>query len=157
LQPDRLVGFRDLITRPIGTQLNSLGLYSGVSMESDGSKVLLLDMASLVSGEGLLSASPPVENMPAGVPLPLSRFSDDTSNMSKGELRQFVDDVDFGYGSDRAAEAQAQVRPSRDVMIVDDSVTLRTYTSGVLESAGLAPLEARDGLEALEVTVPVGG
>ena len=149
LQPDRLVGFRDLITRPIGTQLNSLGLYSGVSMESDGSKVLLLDVASLVSAQGLLSSSPPVENMSAGVSLSLSRASDDTSNMSKGELRQFVDEVDFGNGSDHVAETV--IKPTRDVMIVDDSVTLRTYTSGVLESAGLSPLEARDGLEALEV------
>ena len=35
-------------------------------------------------------------------------------------------------------------------MIVDDSVTLRTYTRGVVESLGLKPIDARDGLEALQ-------
>jgi len=153
LQPDRLIGFRDLVTRPLGAQLSSLGLYSGVSMESDGSKVLLLDVAGLVSSESLLvsvaapATSPTLEKVPSGV----APAQVDTASMTTNELRNFVDDVDFGNTSDAISRGvQTTERPSREVMIVDDSVTLRTYTSGVLESAGLLPLEARDGLEALE-------
>jgi len=147
LQPDRLIGFRDLVTRPLGAQLSSLGLYSGVSMESDGSKVLLLDVAGLVATERLLATAPSLENVSSSV----TPAFVDTADMSRNELRNFVDDVDFGTASKASSHgAQTAATPSRDVMIVDDSVTLRTYTSGVLESAGLSPLEARDGLEALE-------
>ncbi len=199
LQPDHLVGFRDLVTRPPGRQLASLGIYSGVSLQSDGRQVMVLDARGLMKNFPLDS---PADNARPGAAAntttsrvtdtetalysddpddtdalalndsgePLSM--DDTQQIpaqaqSHHATRLFVDTLDFGKET-AAARRQLEANKSAGdvsgdiepcVMIVDDSVTLRTYTRDIVTSVGgdakdkrlpFRSIEARDGLEALQ-------
>jgi len=208
---DKLIGFRDLIVHPPGRQLDSLGFYSGVSQQADGTKVLLLDVLHLIDSNAPLShggvddavvsdtqsVAQVVKHSEAQSGhekntlfehdddtyniLSSSKY-DDTLSATDGDAdanksdaldvtqaaRKFVDQVDFGDDSEKITQHTSQhhslstgspttdsdgsveKRAGKRVMIVDDSVTLRTYTRGVVESRGLKPIDARDGLEALQ-------
>jgi chemosensory pili system protein ChpA (sensor histidine kinase/response regulator) len=50
-----------------------------------------------------------------------------------------------GRGPDEAAQA------GLDVLVVDDSMSVRRVVANVLRGAGLNPIEAKDGLDALEI------
>jgi len=152
LEPQRVLGFRDLITRPVGSQLASLGVYSGASLQSDGSKVMVLDARRLLGKYETSLAS---------------GFAD---NRSATSTRDFVDRIDFDQtraaqagiaaveagnrdattgvkGASRSADKNNQ-QPA--ILVVDNSVTLRTHTSQIAQGEGYTTIEARDGYEALE-------
>ena len=195
---DRLIGFRDLIVHPPGRQLDSLGFYSGVSQQVDGTKVLLLDVAQLLELQGsiagsaatgvvdkhsdkradLQNASPltsalesPLESqrqstnpdyrdatyniLSPSTCDPAEASTNSTADRNNTQAhRDFVDQVDFAGDTptqDALPDSHGlDTKRNKRVMIVDDSVTLRTYTRGVVESRGLKPIDARDGLEALQ-------
>ncbi len=57
------------------------------------------------------------------------------------------------HGRDVAAEAAA---PQLEVLVVDDSLSVRRVVTKVLENAGWKPIQARDGVEALETLQKLG-
>ena len=177
---DRLIGFRDLIVHPPGRQLDSLGFYSGVSQQVDGTKVLLLDVAQLLELQGSVAGSDATgvvdkhgdkrADIQNATPLtsalesqrqstnpdyrdatyntlspstfdPAEASTNSTADRNNTQAhRDFVDQVDFA-GDTPTQDALPDshgLDPKRNkrVMIVDDSVTLRTYTRGVVESRG---------------------
>nr|MBX2883293.1 Hpt domain-containing protein [Granulosicoccus sp.] len=98
-------GYRELIARPLGSQLATLGCFSGGGILSSGQCVLILDVAALV-------AKPLRSNSPTPA-------------------------------------TESRVR-TPEVLVVDDSVTMRTYASKILLKHGCRVSYARDGIEALE-------
>ena len=179
LQPQRVLGFRDLVTRPLGVQLNSLGVYTGASLQSDGSQIMILDATRLLRrSDSLISHnsgsatgradSSYVEARQAWQVTDQQQTGNKSGNKSGNKLgnradlttaeyRHFVDEIDFDSTDANASSSWSVAEDTNvsdtagnSILIVDDSVTLRTYTCGIVQNNGLSTIEARDGHEALE-------
>ncbi len=156
LEPQHVLGFRDLVTRPLGVQLASLGVYTGASLQSDGSQIMVLDATRLMRRHKTQSHENNASNKnnPEAVPANIDGetftsgelTADDTANLTTSQLRGFVDKIDFGSADPSSGSGDTQ----HSILVVDDSVTLRAYTCGIVQNSGLSTIEARDGYEALE-------
>lgn len=107
LRVNEVPGYRELISRPLGRQVSSMGLYTGGSILSNGQSVLILDLNRVLTQAAKQRAAPPPKS-------------------EKQKLR------------------------SGDILVVDDSVTMRTYADRILRAQGYSAEFARDGIEALE-------
>lgn len=54
---DHVVGYRELVTQPLGRQLDSLGRFSSGGVLSNGQQVLILDLANLMSTQRSISVN----------------------------------------------------------------------------------------------------
>lgn len=164
LQPRRVLGFRDLVTRPLGVQLASLGVYTGASLQSDGSQIMVLDATRLMRrhAEQLATGAHSMGTAEAETAITTNELYgragadatssiDTTADLTTSQVRRIVDQIDFGSTvSDSSVTAGGSSYPQRNILVVDDSITLRTYTCGIVQNNGLTTIEARDGYEALE-------
>jgi len=100
-------GYRELIARPLGRQISSMGIYTSGSILSNGQSVLILDLNRLLSQSTI-------------------------------------------QRTQRSLQKKQSKSRTGDILVVDDSVTMRTYAERILTAQGYSAVFARDGIEALE-------
>ena len=118
---DRVEGGQDIVVKSLGDHLRNVPGIVGATIRGDGSVIAILDPADLV---GL------IRQMPLATP---NRLTD------RGELS----------GSLNAGQI-ATSPARRNVLIVDDSVSVRRITASVMRGGGWSVATAKDGVDALE-------
>ncbi len=129
LEVDAVLGDQEMVIRPLGNAIAPPKYVCGCSILGDGNLILVIDGAVFFQGEDaqrateLVLPSKPTPEKLAGktqASLPPSRHQLKSSS------------------------------PLKQIMVVDDAVSLRQTLSLTLEKAGYQVIQAQDGLEALE-------
>ncbi len=118
---DRLIESRDVVVKPLGPLLRRVDGLAGATLLGDGSVVPILDPYTFPRWE--LGAARRSAHPPALA----------------------------GAAATAMARAAAEAPGPLEVLIVDDSLSVRRVLSNLAGNAGWVPITARDGLEALEV------
>lgn len=108
---DQLLTGREIVIKTIGTHLRRVHGVTGATLLGDGSVVLILNPADLISETPGVEERIPVTDRPA----------------------------------------PEDVEDTLSIMIVDDSLSVRRVVSKLILHAGWQPVEAKDGIEALEM------
>ena len=129
IQVDGLAGTREVVIKPLGTQLAGIEGLGGATILGDGSVVLILDVPGLwLTEEGL------------------HVMRDQHVEMGTVAVEEVAE-----AETPVAVEAPAPVRRNAIVMVVDDSITVRKVTQRHLQKRGIDVLLAKDGVEAVEL------
>lgn len=104
---DRLLGHRELVSKPVGALVSAIPGIVGATLLADGRVVIILDLPGLMASRSLDAEPPQV--------------------------------------------AEVAVSKRQQILIVDDSITVRRVTERLLDRNGYATRSARDGLEAIEM------
>jgi chemosensory pili system protein ChpA (sensor histidine kinase/response regulator) len=118
---DELIGKEEIVVKPLGAFLEGVGPFAGATISGEGRVILLLDPGRLASAAEAGARTP----MPA-----IERAETAVPSMPA------------------TTEPRA---PTRRVLLVDDSVSVRKVVSAMLERAGFSVSSAIDGLQALEL------
>ena len=116
----------EIAVKPLGAFLDGVGPYAGATVSADGRVTLLLDPVRL----GELALHPPAGGATVAMSL------DDT-----GGTR-----AEIGRGSPRSGLGAFR---KGNVLLVDDSISIRKFVGQMLEKAGFDVTTAIDGTEAL--------
>jgi chemosensory pili system protein ChpA (sensor histidine kinase/response regulator) len=123
IQVDGLAGTREIVIKPLGQQLAGIEGLAGATILGDGSVVLILDISGLwLTEEGLH-----VTHAPA-----------------TGAVAEPVAAAALPPAAAPSAGVRAQI------MVVDDSITVRKVTQRHLQKRGMDVLQAKDGIDALD-------
>ncbi len=117
----------EIVVKPLGAFLDGIGPYAGATVSADGRVTLLLDPVRL----GELS----------GRPAPAESGCRSTSSLA-------IDGTHTEVERDGPRHALAARRKGH-VLLVDDSISVRTFVGQMLEKAGFDVTTACDGTEAL--------
>jgi chemosensory pili system protein ChpA (sensor histidine kinase/response regulator) len=132
IQVDGLAGTREVVIKPLGSQLAGIEGLGGATILGDGSVVLILDVPGLwLTEEGL------------------HVMRDQQVEMGTAEVVEALAEAEAE--TPIAIEAPAPVRRNAIVMVVDDSITVRKVTQRHLQKRGIDVLLAKDGVEAVEL------
>lgn len=135
---DQLMGGREIVIKTLGTHLRKVHGVMGATLMGNGEVVLILNLAELIRGTArsvgrrpvIVSAESPVrERTQAHINEPLVPMEPQTTIPTpkpKAEKRTLT------------------------VMIVDDSPSVRRVSANLIKNTGWVPVQAKDGLEALE-------
>lgn len=120
VEVDKVVGYRELITHPLGRQLESLGRFSACSVLPTGQQVLVLDLANLLSAshpstQGHISDQRAREEV-----RPLAMVVDDSLTMRLKIQEMLIGSgVDVLVFKDGLSALQRLESELPDIMIVD--------------------------------------
>ena len=129
VQVDEVVGQIELVMKPPPTPLRRPGI-TGMAIDSAGNVLLVLDVPELIRQSGLRGRD----------------RADYEDAINRGHMEQGEK-----TGNEQAARLQLPERGKPKILIADDSVTIRRSLSQTLSQKDYLILEARDGLEALEL------
>lgn len=122
LHVDEIIGYRsEVVVKPLGRPLSSIAGLSAATITAEGSVMLILDVQALIR-----KASLPISAQ---------------SRLSGGTQPERV--------IQNPAPATKSIKPQ--ILIVDDSVTVRKVTARMLQRQGYQAHVARDGVEAVEM------
>ncbi|TGG90321.1 hybrid sensor histidine kinase/response regulator [Natronospirillum operosum] len=119
---DRLMGSREVVVKTLGPQFASVPSVSGATILGDGSVVVILDLPALLRSH--------VTSQSLEHAAPAALESDESD-------------------ADTPVQPQRAIERTLNVMVVDDSVTVRKVTSRLLERHGMQVLTAKDGVDAM--------
>ena len=129
IQVDGLAGTREVVIKPLGSQLAGIEGLGGATILGDGSVVLILDVPGLwLTEEGL-----------------------HVMREQQAEMGTVVVEEVAEAETPVVVETPAPVRRNAIVMVVDDSITVRKVTQRHLQKRGIDVLLAKDGVEAVEL------
>ena len=120
----------EIVIKSLGEYLRNLKLFPGATIAPDGSLILVIDVNRLVAGEAI-----------AYRPLMTGATA----------ARMFAPGTSAAVAGSIPAEATDFVAQDKVVILVDDSISVRTLVGRMLEKAGYRVRLAADGLEALEI------
>lgn len=126
---DHIVRREEILIKSLGPTMQRLKFITGGCIMADGQVVLVLDIPEIIE-EGLKLATRGEKDRP------LISFSQKSAEQKKGHARR----------SKKIIEGR---KPK--VLIVDDSLSIRKYLSGLLMQKGYITETARNGYEALEL------
>ncbi|MEN8130078.1 MAG: response regulator [Pseudomonadota bacterium] len=109
LQVEGLLGSREIVVKPVGSQVGKVRGISGATILGDGQVVLILDVPGLI-------------RMGAAVQL---------------------------VGSAKEEKVHSRANRMAEVLVVDDSITIRKVTSRMLERNNYHVVTAKDGVDAI--------
>jgi chemosensory pili system protein ChpA (sensor histidine kinase/response regulator) len=147
LAVDQIIGGREIVTRNLGRHIRRLHGVAGATIMGDGSVVLILNIPELLSGD----RREPAEKAGTAAPLnlPAAGAALETPAFATEPEAQMAANEPEG-----AAFAPADTLQPDDeftVMVIDDSPSVRRVSSDLIRNAGWNALQARDGLEAMEL------
>jgi chemotaxis protein histidine kinase CheA/CheY-like chemotaxis protein len=117
----------EIVVKPLGAFLDGIGPYAGVTVSADGRVTLLLDPVRL--GE-----------------LALRPMPDRVAPVQTSPLEPCA--IHAGVGRDGPRNGPVALRKG-NVLLVDDSISVRTFVGQMLERAGFEVTTAIDGVEAV--------
>lgn len=121
VQVDSLAGSREIVVKSLGPQFANVPSLSGATILGDGRVVVILDLMAAIRDRYLQPALPVDETLLLAEEAPPAE--DDSTSEEGEQLLQ--------------------------VMVVDDSVTVRKVTSRLLERYGMQVTTAKDGVDAI--------
>jgi chemosensory pili system protein ChpA (sensor histidine kinase/response regulator) len=132
---DEVLGKDEIVIKSLGAYMRRVKLFSGTTIASDGSLILLIDLNRLVSTESLAQRAPSLASPAARV------FAPGAEAVAAGQI---------------PSEAIDPVGTERVVVVADDSISVRKFVGRMLEKAGYRVRLASDGLEAAEIIAEAG-
>lgn len=123
LSVDEIIKPEEIVIKPLGSFLQNLAEYLGATILGDGSVVPVLDLIYLLKAAGSPSSIVVRHS-------PVRETIESSSNQNKGQRTK-----DKGL----------------NILIVDDSPSVRHLTSNIIKNANWMPIVAKDGLEALDI------
>ncbi|MDB5391122.1 MAG: CheA signal transduction histidine kinase [Planctomycetaceae bacterium] len=133
---DRILSSRDIVVKTLGNHLQYVPGLIGATLMGDGSVIPILDPIDLV---GVRTGR--VRTAPINDAAPADSQNQDALDNASAE----IDSVDT------TTTEPTPVDLTLKVMIVDDSVSVRRVMSNVVRNAGMIPIVAKDGVDALEM------
>ena len=148
---NQLIGGREIVIKTLGNHLRKVHGVMGATLMGDGEVVLILNPGELLRGTlrktskriapaltVAVAQTSPVPVVSEEVPSPIIEIE-----TQQAKIETVV----------KAPETPA-VRPPRNarttIMVVDDSPSVRRVNSNLVKSMGWEPVQAKDGLDALE-------
>lgn len=120
---DEILKTEEIVIKPLGAPLKNRAEFLGAAILGDGRVVPVLDLIHLIAERGMRNAKSEIEDQ-----RPKSEVQTPKSN-----------------------SALRTPNSALNVLIVDDSPSVRTVNSKLIKSAGWQSIIAKDGLEALEI------
>ena len=150
LAVDRIVGREDIVIKTLGTHLRHVPGISGATILGDGSVVMILNVPYFLSAmttaqrrASVTSARPGQQGGRSAARARRSRIAEPPSAKPPAEEAKQV--------LQPPPEKGAKQPPKKHrILIVDDSISIRKYVSGVLERGGYEAITANDGMDAWE-------
>ncbi|NOX38343.1 MAG: response regulator [Calditrichaeota bacterium] len=129
---DRIIRREEILIKSLGPGLRRLKYIAGGSIREDGHVVLVVDVAQIIQDTSRLTTRP------------LGR--QDETAVSPSRPRRSTRPT-------RARKTRKVVVEGRDpvILIVDDSISIRKYVSGIFAENQFQTLAAKNGLEAMEL------
>lgn len=125
VQVDEIIGSRtEVVVKPLGDLLSSIPGLSAATITAEGSVMLILDTLALMREADIRETS---------------------------ALKSIIDDGAKAMKSTGTQSNIAKAQSKPQILIVDDSVTVRKVTSRLLQRQGYDTHVARDGVEAIEI------
>jgi chemosensory pili system protein ChpA (sensor histidine kinase/response regulator) len=131
---DQLQGGREIVIKTLGNHLRKVHGVMGATLMGDGEVVLILNLAELLRGT--------VRVLARRAP---------TSQLSPSVSESAASDAPLVATEQPLAPPKAKAeKQTLTVMIVDDSPSVRRVSSNLIKNVGWIPVQAKDGLDALE-------
>lgn len=147
LAVDRIVGREDIVIKTLGDHLRRVPGISGATILGDGSVVMILNVPHL------LSAISTAHRRTSVTPTrgPIRRGTSPTVESAPSPDRvAHPQHVGEPPPPTEKSSGQALPKGKPRVLVVDDSISIRKYISGVLERGGYDVITANDGADAWE-------
>jgi chemosensory pili system protein ChpA (sensor histidine kinase/response regulator) len=148
LAVDELLGVEEVVIKGLGELLAGLPLFSGAIVTAEGTVVLLLDAPAFTLDPGALAEAA------AAMPTPAAAGASSTAAapgpLAAGGGTALPGDAAVAGGAAGAAGAAAAPARAREVLLVDDSVSVRKSVGQMLVRHGYRVTTVGDGEEALE-------
>ncbi len=148
---NQLIGGREIVIKTLGNHLRKVHGVMGATLMGDGEVVLILNPGELLRGTlrktSKRIAPPPTASVAQTSPVPV---------VSEAESSPIIEVEVQPTKTETVTKAPAtpMVRPPRNarttIMVVDDSPSVRRVNSNLVKSMGWEPVQAKDGLDALE-------
>ncbi|HWQ35024.1 MAG TPA: response regulator [Blastocatellia bacterium] len=148
LTVDQITGGREIVTRNLGGHIRRLHGVAGATIMGDGSVVLILNIPELLSSVwrepagGRAGTTSPLNSPVTGAAIETPAFA------TEPEARNAANEPELAVF---AAADISQPDDEFTVMVIDDSPSARRISSDLIRKAGWNVIQARDGLEALEL------
>ena len=134
---DQLMGGREVVIKTLGNHLRKVHGVMGATLMGDGEVVLILNLAELLRGTVRSLARRTLR--PGLSPAP----HETTSGLAAEGV------ANTPSSPSDASPAKAEKR-TLTIMVVDDSPSVRRVSSNMVKNIGWIPVQAKDGLDALE-------
>ncbi len=131
---DQLLGGREIVIKTLGTHLRKVHGVMGATLMGDGEVVLILNLAELLRGT--------VRHIARRIPT--IKVGAATEQTTKG-----LPASEEPVANDTTAKPRAE-KQVMTVLVVDDSPSVRRVSSNLIKSVGWIPVQAKDGLDALD-------
>ena len=149
---NQLIGGREIVIKTLGNHLRKVHGVMGATLMGDGEVVLILNPGELLRGTlhktSKRIAPPPAVSVAQPSPITLHAEASMPSSIIDVEEKKVPAETVV-----KAPEIPT-VRPPRNarttIMVVDDSPSVRRVNSNLVKSMGWEPVQAKDGLDALE-------
>ena len=136
---DRILGREDIVIKTLGEHLKRVPGISGATILGDGSVVMILNVPYFLSAKTMVA-----RRTASGLPVP----GKEPEKVEKAAEAAKPADAPEEPGKEESPSGRA--KGARRILVVDDSISIRKYVSGVLERNGHSVLTANDGLDAWE-------
>ncbi|HEY9699114.1 MAG TPA: hybrid sensor histidine kinase/response regulator [Trichocoleus sp.] len=148
LAVDQILGEQELVIRPLSSTIGAPSYVCGCSTLGDGRLTLVIDSVMLAQQEltqaftahTRLSRDDQKDNLIPAYVVPSQATS---ANIASSHV------LLNAKGGQFAIDAMAQHVQKHQILVVDDSVTVRQMLALTLQKAGYRVLQAQDGLEAI--------
>ena len=123
LMVDELIGRETIVIKPLGDYLKKVKIFSGATISGEGKVRLILDIPTIIEQEFV----------------------------AKGAGKTTAPTVPFGAEADAAYEQAAPTeQKTPELILVDDSISIRKVVGMFLSNAGYKVEVATDGIDAIE-------
>lgn len=133
---DRILSSRDIVVKTLGNHLQYVPGLIGATLLGDGTVIPILDPVDLVGLRTGRARTAPISDVSV----------EPSPNQIAGEST-----APEAASIDAEKTETTPVDSTPKVMIVDDSVSVRRVMSNMVRNAGMIPIVAKDGVDALEM------
>ena len=150
---DRILGREDIVIKTLGEHLKRVPGISGATILGDGSVVMILHVPYFLSAKTVV-ARRTATGLPAAAPEPAEKAPTKGARAAKsakpGASGKGEPSAEPAAEKGAVQERGGRPKGKRRILVVDDSISIRKYVSGVLERNGHSVVTANDGLDAWE-------
>lgn len=137
---DQLIGGREIVIKTLGNHLRNVHGVMGATLMGSGEVVLILNLAELVRGTTRVAAPRPASPAEETAAASVAPSGEPSVGLPSSPPAQVVMPT---------SKPQVSQQPLT-VIIVDDSPSVRRVSANLIKNTGWIPVQAKDGLEALE-------
>lgn len=152
LEVDQLLGEQELVIRPLGEMIVAPAYVYGGSILADGRLTLVIDGAVLMEYAIAQQTDDTLVTLPFRRPdgYTLPQLPHTTAHLLPSSQGQRQLPTGAHTALPGTPDPDFPAKPSKMVLLVDDSITLRQTLALTLQKAGYQVLRAKDGYEAIE-------